>query len=270
MNMRRVLLPVLVCLVLLCGCKRKEERPSTPLAQVNGETLYLEDFRATFSDEQWAALSPEQKKQEIEDWVNVTLLAQAAEEQKLDQESGVKQRIDYAARKIKANALIARRMSQMEISEEALFAYYRLHRSDFQGKLQEYDVQRIFLTDANAASILFKRLQEGLNFDEAALSYSQEPLKDKLGYMGYVTANGPDSLFWRAVHGLKKDEPGRLATADGVYLLRYINQREGSKEANFEDYKGEIRAILLAEKLNQVYEDLLRELKAKDNKIHYY
>jgi parvulin-like peptidyl-prolyl isomerase len=88
--------------------------------------------------------------------------------------------------------------------------------------------------------------------------------------MGYVTANGPDSLFWRAVHGLKKDEPGRLATADGVYLLRYINQREGSQEANFEDYKGEIRAILLAEKLNQVYEDLLRELKAKDNKIYYY
>jgi len=88
--------------------------------------------------------------------------------------------------------------------------------------------------------------------------------------MGYVTANGPDSLFWRAAHELKKDEIGRLATADGVYLLRYINQREGSKEANFEDYKGEIRAILLAEKLNQVYEDLLRELKAKDNKIYYY
>ena len=184
MNMRRVLLPVLVCLVLLCGCKRKEERPATPLAQVNGEMLYLEDFRATFSDEQWAALTSEQKKQEIEDWVNVTLLAQAAEEQKLDQESGVKQRIDYATRKIKANALIASRMSQMEISEEALFAYYRLHRSDFQGKLQEYDVQRIFLTDANAASILFKRLQEGLNFDEAALSYSQEPLKDKAGLHG--------------------------------------------------------------------------------------
>lgn len=268
--MRRYLIPALFFLLLALGCSPKKEESSTPLAQVNGDILSLESFRSTFTEEQWNKLSAEQKKQEIEDWVNITVLAQEADRQKLDEEKAIQQRIDYARKKIKANALIARRMANMDVSEDALFAYYRVHQADFQSKLMEYNVQRIFLQDQSTAELLLKRLQDGLAFDEAVASYSQETLRDKQGRMGFVTADGVDSLFWRAAHGLQQDEPGLLKSGTACYILRYTQEREGTQDANFEEYRSEIRNILLRDKQRQVYEDLIRELKAKTAKIYYY
>lgn len=268
--MHRYLIPALLLILLALGCSPKKGDGSTPLAQVNGDILTQEAFRSTFTDEQWNALSAEQKKQELEDWVNITVLAQEADLQKLSEEKAVRQRIDYAQKKIKANALIAKRMANMDVSEDALFAYYRVHQADFQSKLMEYNVQRIFLADQSNAEILLKRLKDGLAFDEAVASYSQETLRDNQGRMGFVTADGADSLFWRAAHGLQQNEPGILNTASGCYILRYTQQREGTQDANFEEYRSEIRTILLRDKQRQVYEDLIRELKAKTANIYYY
>ena len=98
----RKFFPLLVLLLaLFAACDRdKDAREKlTPLAEVNGDVLTLEGFRSTFTDEQWNNLTAEQKKQEIENWVKLTLLAQEAEAQELDEERAVKQRVDYAAKK---------------------------------------------------------------------------------------------------------------------------------------------------------------------------
>jgi peptidyl-prolyl cis-trans isomerase C len=268
--MHRYLLPLMLILLVLSACSNKKAEKETPLAEVNGEVLSMEDFRSTFTDEQWNNLSGEQKKQEIQDWVNVTLLAQAADEEKLDEEKAVRQRIDYAAKKIKANALIAKKMANLDIGEEEMFNYYRMHQSDFQGKLQEYSVQRIKVKDAGTADILFKRLQEGYDFDAALREYDQESLRDNQGKMGFISATGADSLFWRAAHLLKQNEAGKADVSGGSYILRWTDKREGSQDANFGEYRSEIRTILLRDKQKQVYEDLLKELKMKAGEIVYY
>ncbi len=268
--LHRFALAFLLLLAVLSACERSRGDKATPLAEVNGEVLTLEGFRSTFSDEQWQRLSSEQRKTEIENWVNVTLLAQAAAEQKLDEEKAVQQRIDYAVKKVKANALIAQRLANISIGEEELFNYYRLHRSEFQSKLLEYDVQRILLRDESAAQILLKRLREGYDFNAAVSEQSQELLRDKGGRMGFVTASGKDSLFWRAAHELKPNEAGTVTVDGQSYVLRHTQQREGSQDANFTEYRGEIRAILLREKQKQAFDDLVRELKMRSNKIFYY
>ncbi len=44
-------------------------------------------------------------------WVNLTLLSQYADSKGLDKDKAVKQKISYATKKVKANALIAKRLS---------------------------------------------------------------------------------------------------------------------------------------------------------------
>jgi len=272
--MMRKILPLLLGLALLAGaCTResKAEEQLTPLAEVNGDLLTLEGFRSTFSDEQWSKLSAEQKKREIEDWVNLTLLAQEADTQKIDEERAVRQRIEYASKKIKANALISKRLASVAIGEEELFNYYRIHQSEFQGKLMEYDVQRILCQDAASARTILRRLtEEGYDFDLAVAEYSRESLKENHGRMGFVTAAGPDSLFWRAVQSQPANQPVVAEINGQSYILRQVQQREGAQEANFTEYRAEIRAILLKERKQQVYDDLIRELKMKTPKIYYY
>lgn len=271
--MRFFHLILLLCVILAGSCAKKDGKSEklTPLAEVNGDVLTLEGFRSTFTDEEWNNLSPEQKKQEIDNWVNLTLLAQEAEAQKLHEEKAVQQRMDYATKKIKANALISKRLASIEIGEEELFNYYRIHQSEFQGKLMEYEIQRVLCRDASTAGMLLKKVkEEGYDFNLAVSEYSQEALKDKQGNMGFVTAAGEDSLFWRAAHELPTNTPGLTTIDRKTYIFRYVQQREGTQEANFAEYRNEIRAILLKERKHQVYDDLIRELKKKTPDIYYY
>jgi len=42
------------------------------------------------------------------------------------------------------------------------------------------------------------------------------------------------------------------------------------QDANFAEYKNEIREIMLREKQRQAYKDLVRELKMRTENIYYY
>lgn len=268
--MQRLIPIILSALIFSCSSQKEQQQELTPLAEVNGEILYLENFLSTFSEEQWNDLDQEQKKQEIEDWANMTLLAQEAEAQDLDEEKAVRQRMDYARKKVLANALIARHLANIDISEEDMFNYYRIHRNNFQSKLMEYDVQRILCEDEPTAKILLKRLQEDYDFNAAVREHSLEYPGQNLGRMGFVAPAGEDSLFWSAARGLKENEPG-IAQIDGnTYILRHTGQREGMQDANFAEYKNEIREIMLREKQRQAYKDLVRELKMRTENIYYY
>lgn len=262
---------VLFLLVLLAfGCGKKNKAEVVKVASVGDEILSEEGFRATFSEDQWNSLTPAQKKKYAEDWVNLTLLAMEAEEAGLDKDPGLKQRLDYATKKVKANALIAQRLASIQISEDELFNYYRVHQADFQGKLMEYNVQRVLVKNKSTADELLSQLKNGMAFDVAVLSYSEEDVKSSFGSMGFVTAAGPDSLFWRAVRDLKVNEPGLLSTSGGWYVLRYTESREGTQDARFEEYRDAIREKILSERRQQVYEGLLREVKSKHNDVYYY
>lgn len=264
-------LTIIMLAVFLIGCTdKKEVEKLTPLAEVNSDILYLEDFRSTFSEEQWKNLTQEQRRKEIEDWANVTLLSQEARAQNLDEEKAVRQRIDYAEKKILANALIAQRLANIDISEEDMFNYYRIHRNNFQSKLMEYDIQRILCEDEATAKILLKRLQEDYDFNVAVREHSLEYPAANLGRMGFVAPAGEDSLFWSAARKLRQNEPGIAEIRGNIYILRHTGQREGMQDANFAEYKSEIRQIMLRERQNQAYNDLVRELKMRAQDIYYY
>ncbi|NLW18499.1 MAG: hypothetical protein GXY81_02290 [Candidatus Cloacimonetes bacterium] len=271
--MRRLGLLLLLVLLFLAGCGKKDSDADqlSPLAEVEGDIMYQEAFRALFTDEQWDSMGPEERKKEIENWVNLTLLAKEADELELNKDPAVRLRADFAQKKIKANALISQRLASINIGEEELFNYYRVHQNEFQGKLMEYDIQRLLCRDpASAAAILSKLREEGYDFDQAVAEYSQETLREQQGRMGFVTAEGPDSLFWRAAHELALNTPGMVNVNGRTYILRSLQQREGTQDANFGEYRNEIRTILIKERRQQVYDNLIRELKKKYPKIYYY
>lgn len=264
---------VLILFLLLAGCGNKDKSVEklNPLAEVEGEIMYQEAFRGLFTDEQWDSMSPEERKKEIENWVNLTLMAKEADEMGLDEDPAVRLRMDFAQKKIKANALISQRLASINIGEEELFNYYRVHQNEFQRKLMEYDVQRLLCQDSSTAAAILSKLRDGdYDFNQAVAEYSQESLREQQGRMGFVTADGPDSLFWRAAHELALNTPGTVTVNGKTYILRSLQQREGSQDANFGEYRNEIRAILIKERRQQVYDKLIRELKKKYPKIYYY
>jgi hypothetical protein len=249
---------------MLLSCSLFESKGEV-VAQVGDEKLTMEEFKANFTDKEWISLSNDQKKEYVQHWVNLVLLAEEAKEQGLDNNKVVINKIRYAEEKILGNALIASRLDAEEISDEEMFNYYRIHQGDFSQPTLNYKVQRIFLTDANLVNRVRIEIQSGMKFEDAARVYSQEELGKNGGFMGTVTSEDADSTFWQAVSKLKIYEITTLQKDNGYYILRYYQEEQGTGPAGFEGQKNEIRQKILDERRKQVYEDLLRELKSKSD-----
>lgn len=267
--MKKYLVLLLLLTSLILSCKKdKEESPI--LAQVGEEVLTEAAFNSLFSEAELDSLSGETRRKYIEDWVNLTVLAQAADQQELSQSQALKARMEYAGKKVKANALIAQRLATIRVSEDELFNYFRVHQGEFESNLKEYSLQRILIHDKTTAELILGRLSSGLAFEEAVRNYSLEELKSNAGLMGWVSKAGADSSFWNAANALDLNTPALHNLGTNWYVFRIVEERLGSQQANFEDYKTEIRHRIIAEKEEQVYLDLVRELKARNDKIYYY
>lgn len=255
--------------LLILSCKTKRDN-SAPLAQVNDDILTETAFNSMFSAAELDTLSASVKRKYIEDWVNMTLLAQAADKSELLESAGMQARLDYAAKKVKSNFMIGQRLAGIRVSEDELFSYFRVHRADFENNLKEYSIQRIKLSDKATAELLLSRIESGLEFNEAVRTYSVEQLPSGDGLMGWVTRTSADSTWWNAALGLPLAVPAVSQQSGSWYVFRIVEERDSSEEANFEDYREEIRSRIIAQREEQVYQDLVRELKAQTNKIYYY
>lgn len=258
-------------LVLLgFGACGRDKDNSAKLAEVNGESLSLEAFKSTFGVEDWEALSPELRKRYVEDWVNLTLLAQESKNLKLDKDLAIRQRLDYAQKKVLANALIAQTLSEIKITEDQLFSYFRIHQSDFQKPVKLYNIERIRLKDKISAENLLIQLNNGMNFSHAVQQYSTENYKAQRGSIGYVEPASADSLFWQKAQTMQANEYGIVNKDGDWYVFRYTDVKDGESVANFEEQRSEIRRRIILEKQEEVYQNLLKNIKARQQNIYYY
>ncbi len=268
MNKSLIIL-LLTVIIFVAACEKKPDN-SAKLAEVNGEVLSLDAFKSTFGVEEWDSLDVARRKQYVEDWVNLTLLAQEAERQKLDEEPSLQQRISYATKKVKANALIAEELSRINISEDQLFSYFRIHQAEFIKPVLLYDIRRIRLQDKISAENVLQQLNSGMRFDAAVRQYSTGELKYRGGAMGFVSPESEDSLFWQAASAIEPDEYGIVNADNAWYIISYTQSKEGDSEANFENHRAEIRRRIILERQEEVYQKLLRQIKAKQQNIYYY
>lgn len=259
--MKKLVLPLFL-LILLCSCSLFEKK-SEVIAQVDDIKLTLEEFKSNYSDKEWNKLTDTQKKEFVQQWVNLVLLSKEAREQGLDKEKVIKNRIKYAEDKILSNALISSRLQAENITEEEMFNFYRIHQGDFSIPIMNYKIQRIFMTDNNALNRVRSEIMAGMKFEDAAIIYSQEEIGRTGGYMGTVTPDGVDSVFWQAVQKVNLYELTTLQKDNGYFLLRSLAEEPGKGAGGFDELKDEIRRRMLEERRRQVYEDLLRELKSK-------
>lgn len=260
--MRRYLCFFCLILVLLSACHLKHKTGHI-IAQVNQEVLTEEELKNQFTTAQWEAMSPDTKREYIRQWIDLTLMAQQAEEKKLDKKQQVIFRTALSTKKVLANALIAQELSELKVSEEELFNYYRIHQGELASQNQQLKVQRILVTDSQQEESCMNDLQKGLPFGEAAKIYSQEPAGQNGGYAGIVSAADPDPTLWNALKGLQLNEITAIKMPTGTYIIRYYATVAQGEENSFEAMKDEIKRRIIYEKRQQIYDDLLKELKTK-------
>lgn len=252
---------ILLVSSLLFSCLQQED-DATILAQVNQEKLTEADLRSNFSVMQWEQLSMEDKKAFVQNWIELTLLAQEADELLISATPEMRNKIKIAEKNIKSNALIAQKISEINILEVDLFNYYRVHKNQYQKSHVEYKVQRIYILEEAMLPQVRSAIKKS-TFKDAAKKYSQESIGKTGGYMGFVTENGINKILWNTLKSLKKYNYKTVKVDDGYYIIRFYDIRNVKTEKTFVEVVDEIRSTLIHARKKEVYEELIESLKSK-------
>ena len=246
-------------ILLLFSCGKKEEKI---IAQVNDDKLTFNELRANFSDKNWN--NKAEKDEFIQNWIELCLLSQEADRRDLSETDLIKFKVETAGRKIKSNSLIAQVFSNLQISEKQMFEYYRLHKSDYQKEIKEYKIQRIFIKEEEKLNIVLDELEKGSKFADTAKKYSEEKIGENGGYAGFLSAQKLGETIWSKFKNLRKWQYTSIKLDNGYYyIIRFYDSRFVTEEKTFDEVKDEIREIVLKNQKEQVYKNLIEELKIK-------
>jgi len=253
---------IFIFVLFLFSCVQTEEEDI--VAQVNDVKLTMDEFKANFSDNEWKILTIEKKKEFIQDWIQLTLLAQEADVLEISQSPKIKERIKSAEINIKSNALIATKLANVTVSEDELFSYYKIHKSEYQINHEEYKVQRIFTKDKEKLKKILNAIKS-TSFKDAAMEYSEEPAGKNGGYIGFLSKKNAHENIWNALTSLQKYYYKSVETNKGIYVLRYYDTRTIYSNKTFLEVKDEIRKTVTKKKKEDLFNNLIKELKNKSD-----
>jgi len=255
-----LLLITITCFLFSCSVDDNEDI----IARVNDDVLTFDEFKAGFTETEWKGMDFEEKRSHLNKWINLTLLAQEADRTGISKTEELKNRIELATKNIKSNSLMAQKLYDLEISEEDLFSYYKLHKSKFQKETSEYRLQRIFIKEETKVDSVLNLLSEQkIKFTEAAKLFSEEIIGKDGGYTDFLGKEDMEKSIWDTIIKLDKWYYSTVEINQGYLIVRYYDTRKVYTEKTFTEVKQDLYEIVKKTKKQDLYESIIEDLKAK-------
>jgi len=239
------------------------EKASPTLVTVNGKAInaqLLDTFLQAVTGKPAAEATKEQRDALLEQLVNMTLAAQAAEKDGLGATADVKARLDLLNMQILAEAASEKYVKSHPVSEDEVKAAYD---SEVANMPKEYKARHILVEKKETADAIIKELQAGGDFAKIAKAQSKDPgSAAKGGDLGWFSAQTMVKPFSEALAKLEKGktttEP--VQTEYGFHVIQLEDVRAPSAPA-FEDVKEQVRMFAQRKKLQAYLDDLRKTAK---------
>jgi peptidyl-prolyl cis-trans isomerase C len=232
---------------------------TTTVATVNGQAISSETFNVflqAVTGKPAAEATAEQKTQMLDQLINMTLAAQAAEKESLQNGPEVKARISLLSTQILAEAATEKYIKSHPVSETEVKAEYDAQIAHIP---MEYKAQHILVDTKEQAEAIIKQLDAGADFAKLAEKDSKDPSGKKGGDLGWFSLQSMVKPFADAVAALKKGETTQqpVQTQYGWHVIRLEDTRTPTIPA-FDDVKQQVETLTQRKKL-QAYLDELRK-----------
>lgn len=232
---------------------------ATTVATVNGKKLssdlYDTFVQAVTGGQMEGPLTDEQKTQMVDQLVNMTLAAQAAEKDGLQKDAKVAARIDLLRTQILAEAASDKYIKSHPVSETELKAEYD---TQVAAMPKEYKARHILVEKQETAESIIRELQAGGDFSKLAKQESKDSSAQAGGDLGWFNPQSMVKPFADAVVALEKGKytttPVQSEFGFHVIILDDVRSPEAPK---FEDVKPQVEMFVQRKKL-QEYLDSLR------------
>lgn len=295
-TMRLVMLAWLA-IALLSACRKQDEPASSVLVRVNERVISFDRFEEDFARHLTArGIVAEEARLELKrsflaQKINRELILSAADRAGIDltaaqQEAVVAEhRKDYATDDFEAmlqerkltveiwrrQLLETRRIeetvsrlaySDIAISKEAVVAFYRQQRSEFD-RPQQVRARQITLANEVDGQQVLGQLRQGLDFTEAARHFSISPDAEQGGDLGFFGRGEMPDAFDAVVFELPIGRISELVKSEYGYHLFRVEEQRAAQRLTLDQVQEQIVARLRAEKEEQAYRDWLQSLRSQ-------
>jgi len=229
------------------------------VATVNGKGIPSETFNVflqAVTGKPAAEATAEQKSQLLDQLINMTLAAQAAEKEGLQNGPEVKARVSLLTTQILAEAATEKYIKSHPVSETEVKAEYDAQVAHMP---MEYKARHILVDTREKAEAIIKELGAGADFAKLAARDSKDPSGKNGGELGWFNPQSMVKPFADAVAALKKGETTQqpVQTQYGWHVIQLEDTRTPTAPA-FEDVKTQVEQLTQRKKL-QAYLDELRK-----------
>ena len=239
------------------------EKASPTLVTVNGKAInanLLDTFLQAVTGKPAAEATKEQRDALLEQLVNMTLAAQAAEKDGLASSPDVQARLDLLHSQILAEAASDKYVKSHPVSDDEVKAAYD---SEVANMPKEYKARHILVETKEAADAVIKELLAGGDFAKIAKAKSKDPgSAAKGGDLGWFSAQTMVKPFSEALAKLEKGktttEP--VQTQYGYHVIQLEDVRSPTAPA-FEDVKEQVKMFAQRKKLQAYLDDLRKTAK---------
>ncbi len=253
----------LLILTIFLGCKKEKPTNEIIVAKVNNISLTENQMKDYFTKSQWDTLSINSKRDFINNWINLTVLENKADELELSKNPIIKSRIETAIKKVKANALLANEISNITVNENEEYGYYKIHKKEFGKKITKFALQEIYVKSKEMRDSVLVELNNRIPFKEVAKKYSKNKYAKSGGLVGYVSRKDVDPKIWNKLLSLKKYYYTTVKINDGYYIFRYYGKNNFTEYSKFKDVQNQIKKAIIENKKKELYRNFIDKLKAQ-------
>jgi peptidyl-prolyl cis-trans isomerase C len=225
---------------------------------VNGtklDTTLLDTFLQAVTGKPATESSTEQRDAMVDQLVNMTLAAQAAEKEGLDKTADVQARLDLLRTQILAEAASEKYVKSHPVSDDEVKAAYDAEVANMP---KEYKARHILVEKKETADEIIKQLQAGGDFAKIAKAQSKDPgSAAKGGDLGWFSAQTMVKPFGDALKTLEKGKMTMtpVQTEYGWHVIELEDVRAPEAPA-FEDVKEQVKMFAQRKKLQAYLEEL--------------
>lgn len=267
-NVVRVAAPMILALSL-CACKpaptEKAKTTGTVLAEVNGNTITTDDFKAEI-DKLPPYLKPmvqseEGKKELLDSMIVRQIILEQAKKDGVDKDKEVSDRMEDLRKRLIVETYLKKKVEkEAQISDQEMKKFYDENKDKFKAGDQVKASHILVKTEKEASDIL-AQLKGGAKFEDLAKKFSTDSTASKGGDLGWFPKGAMVPEFDKVAFSLKEGEmSGIVKTQFGFHIIKVTGKRPAGITP-FEEVKEQIKSNLLPAKQQEIFTKMKEEMK---------
>ena len=217
---------------------------------------YIDEIIARYPAQQQAMLaSDEGKRQVLEQAIAFELMSEFAKETGLDKTEEFKDQLNKFAKELLAQMVMKKTLSSVTVTDDEAKAFYEEHKENFV-ELETVTAKHILVASEEEAKKVEEEIASGsITFEDAS--------KEQGGNLGSFSKGMMVPEFEEAAFNLELGVVSApVKTQFGYHLIKVEDKTEAKTKA-FEDVKEQVVNMLIQERQQKKYLELIKELREK-------